>query len=52
MATNAYEALQRRLDTGTLAWRGPALMLFARAACAVGAQALRGATNYLEPLLF
>src|SRR6266545_6398341 len=27
-------------DAGTLTWRGPALMLFARAVCAVGAQGL------------
>jgi hypothetical protein len=37
---NSYYALVRRQDAGTLTWRGPALMLFARAACAVGAQAL------------
>jgi hypothetical protein len=37
---NSYYALVRRRDAGTLTWRGPALMLFARAACAVGAQAL------------
>jgi hypothetical protein len=40
MDPNSSEALRRRLDAGTLTWRGPALMLFARAACAVGAQAL------------
>jgi uncharacterized protein len=40
MDPNSHEALLRRLDAGTLTWRGPALMLFARAACAVGAQAL------------
>jgi hypothetical protein len=37
---NDDEALLRRRDAGTLTWRGPALMLFARAVCAVGAQAL------------
>ena len=35
---NSREALLRRREAGTLTWRGPALMLFARAACAVGAQ--------------
>ena len=40
MDPNSSEALVRRLDAGTLTWRGPVLMLFARAACAVGAQAL------------
>jgi hypothetical protein len=40
MDPNSNEALLARLSTGTLTWRGPALMLFARAACAVGAQAL------------
>jgi hypothetical protein len=34
------EALLQRVNAGTLTWRGPALMLVARAACAVGAQAL------------
>jgi hypothetical protein len=48
MNPNAYEALGRRLDAGTLTWRGPALMLFARAACAVGAQALVAAVFYLR----
>jgi hypothetical protein len=37
---NSHDALVRRRDTGLLTWRGPALMLFARSACAVGAQAL------------
>jgi hypothetical protein len=40
MGSNSSEALVRRLEAGTLTWRGPALMLFARSACAVGAQAL------------
>jgi hypothetical protein len=35
---NSWESLVRRLNTGTLAWRGPALMLFARSVFAVGAQ--------------
>ena len=37
---DAREALVRRRDAGTLTWRGPALMLFARAFFAVVAQAL------------
>src|SRR5262245_45097407 len=37
---NSYDALRRRRDAGTLTRRGPALMLFARSVCAVGAQAL------------
>ena len=40
MDGNSYEALVRRRDAGTLKWRAPTLMLFARAACAVGAQAI------------
>jgi membrane protease YdiL (CAAX protease family) len=40
MDPNSNEALRRRLNTGALTWSAPALMLFARAACAVGAQAL------------
>jgi uncharacterized protein len=40
MGPNTHDALVRRADAGTLTWRGPALMLFARTACAVGAQAL------------
>src|SRR5215467_729974 len=40
MEPNSHDALLRRRDEGTLTWRGPALMLFARAACAVVAQAL------------
>jgi membrane protease YdiL (CAAX protease family) len=40
MHSNGREALLRRRETGTLTWRGPALMLFARAALAVGAQAV------------
>lgn len=37
---NSNETLLRRRDAATLTWRGPLLMLFARAACAVGAQAI------------
>jgi uncharacterized protein len=48
MYPNSYEALLRRLDAGTLTWRGPALMLFARGACAVGAQALVAAVFALR----
>jgi hypothetical protein len=40
MDSNSHEALVRRRQTGTLTWRGPALMLFARAVFAVGAQAV------------
>ena len=40
MTPNSHEALLRRRATGTLTWRGPALMLFARALFAVGAQAV------------
>jgi hypothetical protein len=40
MDANGFESLLRRRDAGALTWRGPALMLFARSACAVVAQAL------------
>ena len=40
MDPNSYEALLGRRAAGTLTWRGPALMLFARAAFAVAAQAV------------
>ena len=40
MDPNSSESLVRRRDAGMLTWRGPALMLFARSACAVGAQAV------------
>lgn len=40
MGTNDHEALLDRLNAGTLTWRGPALMLFARSVFAVAAQAL------------
>jgi membrane protease YdiL (CAAX protease family) len=45
---NSREALVRRRDAGTLAWRGPASMLFARTACAVGAQAVVAAVFALR----
>ena len=37
---NSYGALRGRVHAGTLTWRGPALLLFARAACGVAAQTL------------
>ncbi len=40
MGANDSEALSRRRDAGTLTWRGPAVMLFARSAFAIVAQAL------------
>jgi hypothetical protein len=40
MDPNSNEALRRRLNAGTLTWRAPTVMLFARAALAVGAQGL------------
>jgi hypothetical protein len=40
MDPNAHGALLRRREAGTLTWRGPAVMLFARAALGVGAQAV------------
>jgi uncharacterized protein len=48
MNPNSHEALIRRRETGTLAWRGPALILFARAACALGAQAVVAAVFALR----
>ena len=45
---NSYDALHRRLRLGTLTWRGPALMLFARTVFAVGAQALVAAVFVLR----
>ena len=45
---NSHAALRRRLDAARLTWRGPALMLFARAACAVGAQAVVAAVFALR----
>jgi len=40
MDTNSDEAIHQRLDTRTITWRGPTLVLFSRAAFAIGAQAL------------
>jgi membrane protease YdiL (CAAX protease family) len=40
MDSNSHEALIRRRDAGTLKWRGPALLLFARPAFGVAAQAV------------
>jgi uncharacterized protein len=48
MDPNSYKALFHRRAAGTLTWRGPALMLFARAAFAVGAQALVAAVFALR----
>jgi hypothetical protein len=48
MNSNSNQALLRRLNAGTLTWRGPALMLFARPACAVAAQALVAAVFALR----
>ena len=48
MDPNSHEAILQRLGTATLTWRGPALMLFARIACAVGAQALVAAVFALR----
>jgi hypothetical protein len=48
MGPNAYDTLLRRRHAATLTWHGPALMLFARAACAVGAQALVAAAFALR----
>ena len=48
MDPNSHEALLRHRDAGTLTWRGPALMLFARAALAVGAQAIVAAVFALR----
>jgi len=45
---NSYDALVRRVGAATLTWRGPALMLFARSACAVGAQAIVAAVFALR----
>lgn len=46
--SNSNEALLQRRDALTLTWRGPALMLFARSAFAVGAQALVAAVFALR----
>ena len=48
MDPNSREALLRRTGAGALTWRGPALMLFARSACAVAAQAIVAAVFALR----
>ncbi len=48
MDPNSSEALLYRRERGTLTWRGPAVMLFARTACAIGAQALVAAVFALR----
>lgn len=48
MDPNSHEALLRRREAATLTWRGPALMLFARAVFAVGAQAVVAAIFALQ----
>jgi membrane protease YdiL (CAAX protease family) len=48
MDPNSHQALVRRREAATLTWRGPALMLFARAVCAVGAQAVVAAVFALR----
>jgi hypothetical protein len=47
-STNSPGTLLRRRETGALTWRGPALMLFARAALAVGAQGVVAAVFVLN----
>ena len=47
-STNSPGTLLHRRETGALTWRGPALMLFARAALAVGAQAVVAAVFALR----
>jgi hypothetical protein len=49
MDPNSHEALLQRREAATLTWRGPVLMLFARAACAVGAQGFVAAIFALRP---
>jgi membrane protease YdiL (CAAX protease family) len=48
MDPNSREALLRRRDSGALTWRGPALMLFARAALGVVAQGVVAAVFFLK----
>jgi Type II CAAX prenyl endopeptidase Rce1-like len=48
MDLNSHEALRRRSDSGVLTWHGPALMLLARLALAVGAQAVVAAVFALR----
>lgn len=45
---NSRDVLSRRRDAGTVTWRGPALMLFARPAFGVGAQAVVAAVFALR----
>lgn len=48
VSPNSHQALLRRREAATLTWRGPALVLFARSACAVGAQAIVAAVFFLR----
>ncbi len=48
MEPNSHDALSQRRESGSLTWYGPALMLFARAGCAVGAQAVVAAVFVLR----
>jgi membrane protease YdiL (CAAX protease family) len=48
MDPNAREAIVQRRDAAALTWRGPALMLLARSALAVGAQAVAAAVFALQ----
>src|SRR4249920_1499535 len=48
MDPNSHEALFQRRTAATLTWHGPVLMLFARTACAVGAQAVVAAVFALR----
>jgi uncharacterized protein len=47
-SANSHETLLHRREVGTLTWRGPALMLFARPVLAVGAQAVVAAVFALR----
>lgn len=47
-SANSRRSLLHRREVGVLTWRGPALMLFARAAFAVGAQAVVAAVFALR----
>ena len=51
MDPNSQEALLRQREAATLTWRGPALMLLARAVFAVGAQAVVAAIFALRASL-
>lgn len=48
MDANSRDALLRRSEAATLTWRGPALMLFARSAFGVAAQAVVAAVLVLQ----